>query len=72
MSKILFACFFWIFGIIGDDMVEDRLSARGKCREIIIENNAVKIKFTNQEDAKHFAKDLKELIEKGSDGIQLE
>jgi hypothetical protein len=66
MNKVLFACFFWILGIVGDDVVEDRLAARGKCREIIIENNAVKIKFTSEEDAKHFAKDLKELIEKGS------
>jgi len=66
MNKIFFACFFWILGIVGEDVVEDRLAARGKCREIIIENNAVKIKFTSEEDAKHFANDLKELIEKGS------
>jgi hypothetical protein len=66
MNKIFFACFFWILGIVGEDVVEDRLAARGKCRDIIIENNAVKIKFTSEEDAKHFANDLKELIEKGS------
>ena len=63
MSRFIFVCFLWLLGIVGEEPVEDRLASRGKCRQILIENNSVKIKFLNDEDAKIFAEDLKELIE---------
>jgi len=64
MGNILFACFLWLIGIVDQDVVEDRIQARGKCREIVIEHNAVKIRFTSPEDAEEFAEDLKKFINK--------
>ena len=66
MTRFFFGCFLWVLGMVGDEYVEDRIAARGKCREILIENNSVKIKFLNEEDAEEFADDLRELIEKGN------
>lgn len=62
MKKFFFAIFFWTLGVVGEERVEDRIAARGKCREISVEENVVKIKFSNIEDAEIFAKDLNEFI----------
>jgi hypothetical protein len=63
MSAFFFNIFLWIMGIVGhEDRPEERIVARGKCREVVAENNEVKIKFTCEEDAELFARDLKEFL----------
>lgn len=62
---VLFNIILWLVGIVNTndkDVLED-VKARGKCRQIVVENNVVKIKFISPEDAKIFAKDLKTVIE---------
>jgi hypothetical protein len=39
MSRFFFVCFLWLLGIVGEERVEDRIASRGKCRQILIENN---------------------------------
>lgn len=69
MSKFFFNILLWIMGVIGGVGGEETnteyldVQARGKCRQIVVENNTVKIKFLNKEDADIFAKDLENLIE---------
>lgn len=63
IGAFFFNCFLWIMGItVLDERPEERLQARGKCREIVAEKEVVKIKFNNPEDAEIFAADLKEFI----------
>jgi hypothetical protein len=68
MSKFFFNILLWIVGVVGGDEsqvnpdVQFNVQARGKCRQIVVENNVVKIKFLNKEDADIFAKDLKSFI----------
>jgi hypothetical protein len=64
MSAFFFNILLWIMGVVHSDennaMVD--VKARGKCRQIVVDNNTVKIHFLNPEDAKIFAKDLKAVI----------
>jgi hypothetical protein len=63
MSAFLFNVFLWIVGIVGgEESVEERMVARGQCREVVTQNTEVKIKFTCEEDAEMFARDLKEFL----------
>jgi|APCry1669189241_1035207.scaffolds.fasta_scaffold258551_1 hypothetical protein len=66
MSKIFFNIFLWIVGIVASseeiNVIQEKVQARGKCRQIIVENNTVKIKFLSKEDADIFANDLEILI----------
>lgn len=63
MSAFLFNIFLWIMGIVGnEERTEERIIARGKCREVIAQNTEVTIKFTCEEDAELFARDLKEFL----------
>ena len=68
MSKFFFNILLWIVGVVGGEESTNKefsdIQARGKCRQIIVENNTVKIKFLSKEDADIFAKDLKSLINK--------
>lgn len=64
MGAFFFNIFLWIMGVVN---IEDGCSihdikARGKCRQIVVENNTVKIQFLDSEDAELFAKDLKSII----------
>lgn len=61
--NFIFNILLWIVGIIGDDVVEERLIARGRCREVVVCNNEVKVRFMNKEDAELFAKDLKTFLD---------
>lgn len=59
----LFVFLCWLVGIVGaNDTPADRVQARGKCREIKVRQHEVVVKFTCQEDADLFAKDLKEFV----------
>ena len=61
--RYLFVVLCWIVGIVGhDEAPADRVKARGKCRDINVKNHEVVVKFTCQEDADLFAKDLKDFI----------
>lgn len=62
MSAFFFNVFLWIMGIVGEERPEERILARGKCREVIAQKNEVKIKFTCEEDAQLFASDLQEFL----------
>jgi hypothetical protein len=65
MGAFFFNILLWVMGIVNIDdgsSVHD-IKARGKCRQIVVENNTVKIQFLNSEDANLFAKDLKQIIE---------
>lgn len=63
MSAFFFNVFLWIMGIVGnEERPEDRILARGKCREVVAQNNQVKISFSCEEDAELFARDLKEFL----------
>jgi hypothetical protein len=68
MSKFFFNILLWIVGVVSGEETTSKefsdIQARGKCRQIIVENNTVKIKFLSKEDADIFAKDLKSLINK--------
>lgn len=59
----LFFFLCWLVGIVGyEDSPADRVQARAKCREIKVRQHEVVVKFTCQEDADLFAKDLKEFV----------
>lgn len=63
MSAFFFNVFLWIMGIVGgEEMIEERILARGRCRDVVVDNTEVKIKFTCEEDAILFADDLKEFL----------
>jgi len=64
MSKFFFNALLWIMGIVSTDDASplNDVKERGKCRNIVVSNNEVRIQFMNSEDAKVFAKDLKSLI----------
>jgi hypothetical protein len=62
MSVFFFNVFLWIMGIVGEERPEERILARGRCREVVAQNNEVKIKFMCSEDAELFASDLKEFL----------
>jgi hypothetical protein len=65
ISAFFLNCFLWLVGITAlDDSPEDRVQALGKCRDIVIDNHCVKIKFNNAEDAENFASDLRKFINK--------
>jgi hypothetical protein len=63
MNVFFFNVFLWVMGIVGnEDRPEERVLARGRCREVVAQDTEVKIKFTCEEDAELFAKDLKEFL----------
>jgi len=64
MSTFFFKILLWVMGMVNtDDMSPlNDVRARGKCRNIIVKNNEVRIQFMSSEDAKIFAKDLKVVI----------
>jgi len=62
MSTFFFNILLWIMGIVSTDDPLNDVKERGKCRNIVVSNNEVRIQFMNSEDAKVFAKDLKSLI----------
>jgi hypothetical protein len=63
MNILFFNVFLWVMGIVGsEERPEERILARGRCREVVAQNTEVKIKFSNEEDAELFAKDLKEFL----------
>jgi hypothetical protein len=63
MNILFFNVFLWVMGIVvSEERPEERILARGRCREVVAQNTEVKIKFSNEEDAELFAKDLKEFL----------
>jgi hypothetical protein len=67
MRIFFFNCLLWLMGmtILDDDAkLEEDIQARGKCRQVMADNTIVKIQFMNEEDAKLFAKDLQEYLNK--------
>lgn len=44
------------------DGILERIQARGRCRRILIQKNEVIVRFTCQEDAHLFARDLVEFL----------
>lgn len=62
MSTFFFNALLWIMGIVSTDDPLNDVKERGKCRNIVASNNEVRIQFMNNEDAKIFANDLKNLI----------
>jgi len=62
IKKFFFGCFLWILGVTNDERPEERLRARGGCREVIVSNDCVVVKFSCAEDAESFAEDLREFL----------
>lgn len=44
------------------DGILERIQARGRCRRIFVQKNEVIVRFTCQEDAHLFARDLKDFL----------
>lgn len=57
-----FVCLMLFSGTVLADGIMERLQARGRCRRILVHKNEVVVRFTCQEDADIFARDLKELF----------
>lgn len=49
-------------GSVFADGVLERIRARGRCRRIVVNRNEVVVRFTCQEDADLFARDLVEFL----------
>lgn len=58
----VFVCLTLLSGTVLADGIMERLQARGRCRHILVHKNEVVVRFTCQEDADIFARDLKELF----------
>jgi hypothetical protein len=61
---MLFSIWLWILGIVDTRVVEDNLQDLGKNRQIDIEHNSVKIRFSSPEEAEEFAIDLQDYVNK--------
>lgn len=61
MRWILLALFV-LSGTAFAEGILERLQARGRCRRILVHKNEVIVRFTCQEDADIFARDLVELL----------
>lgn len=60
--KWIFACLVLLSGTVLADGIVERLQARGRCRRILVHKNEVVVRFTCEEDADIFARDLAELL----------
>lgn len=60
--KWIFACLVLLSGTVLADGIMERLQARGRCRRILVHKNEVVVRFTCEEDADIFARDLAELL----------
>ena len=53
--------FLLLSGTVFADGIMDRIRARAMCRQIVVRRHEVVVRFTCQEDAELFARDLAEL-----------
>lgn len=60
--KWIFVCLVLLSGTVLADGIMERLQARGRCRRILVHKNEVVVRFTCEEDADIFARDLAELL----------
>jgi hypothetical protein len=60
--KWIFACLVLLSGTVLADGIMERIQARGRCRKILVHKNEVVVRFTCEEDADIFARDLAELL----------
>jgi hypothetical protein len=56
---VLLCC---VMGASWGESLLERIRARGRCRRVLVQNHEVIVRFTCQEDADLFARDLKSFL----------
>jgi coenzyme F420-reducing hydrogenase delta subunit len=59
---VLFSMWLWILGMVDTNVIEDNIQDLGNNRDITLEHNYVKIKFSSPEEAEDFADVLKNFM----------
>ena len=69
---MLFSMWLWILGMVDTNVIEDNIQDLGNNRDITLEHNYVKIKFSSPEEAEDFADVLKNFMNRDKNGIRLD